>query len=240
MSAISEKVEKQEYDHLLGLLREKVPFAFARFNDGEMKAIGNTKSRIARGDQEVTTELRTKLQATLESVQPNYWIGKPCRRCFPNQRKVFDQIIPKGRQNLTHAVIFCNNGHWNFFIKDFPEAVAGRYLTWIASANQNMSALEQQLELDVSHVVKVPSVDGFSRYDSVCHLWTQFQPGQVVVMTCGPMSRVLAASWFKHRPDCTFFDAGSLFDPFTRNVWHGCHRGTLKPCTECNHSMGIK
>ena len=66
------------------------------------------------------------------------------------------------------------------------------------------------------------------------NLHIEFDYGAVVMITCGPMSRVLAKDWFSERPDLTVLDIGSTWDPYTRDVWHSCHNGTLPPCKGCN------
>lgn len=228
------RMERPAFDLLLNLLYEKTPFAFARFNDGEMKAIANTNVTIARGDQKVTSELRSKLRGALEHKQHNYWKGKPCGACFSKQRKVYDQIVDSSYEFQTYAVLFCNNGHWKPFIDRFPAAVQQRKLTWIIGDGQNMEALNARTGMDVGDVVRVPMKNSFECYDELSGMWSVFEQGQVVVMCCGPISRVLTATWFARRPDCTFFDAGSLFDPYTKNLWHSCHKGGLKFCKECN------
>ena len=112
-----------EYNALMSLLKDQVPFAFARFNDGEMKGVAQIGRKVARGDQIVTESLNAKLKEALRHRQKNYWIGKPCRGCFVKQRKLFDTFVSSEYPCLTHAVLLCNNGHWPKFIKDFPEYV---------------------------------------------------------------------------------------------------------------------
>ena len=68
----------------------------------------------------------------------------------------------------------------------------------------------------------------------------KIESGAVVFISCGPLARVLVKEWFQKRPDVTFIDIGSTFDPFTRNVRHRCHTGwengfnDVPRCVQCN------
>ena len=62
-----------------------------------------------------------------------------------------------------------------------------------------------------------------------------------MAVSLGPTARILVKDWFEKYPDITFIDVGSNFDPFTRKVYHNCHKGWEetgfnigKPCSECN------
>ena len=40
-----------------------------------------------------------------------------------------------------------------------------------------------------------------------------FDAGSIVLVTCGPMARVLVKEWYEKRPDLTIIDIGSTFRP---------------------------
>ena len=68
----------------LNNLKEKTPFSFSRFNDGELGCIMENSNFIAsRGAQKNSTELSYKLKECLTHQQDNYWVGIPCPNCFP-------------------------------------------------------------------------------------------------------------------------------------------------------------
>jgi lysophospholipid acyltransferase (LPLAT)-like uncharacterized protein len=60
---------------LLNNLENNIPFAFSRFNDGEMMAIDQVGCVVARGDQYVDQGLSLVLREALEHKQENYYIG---------------------------------------------------------------------------------------------------------------------------------------------------------------------
>ena len=64
--------------------------------------------------------------------------------------------------------------------------------------------------------------------------------GDVVLVSLGPTARVLCYDLFRVNNKTTFIDIGSVFDPYTRNVKHNCHKGwengfnITKKCEICN------
>ena len=202
-----------------------------------MKGIAAVGAEVARGDQKVNSDLQTKLIEAISHKQENYWIGKPCGSCFPAWRLIFNNYVDEYYKYLTHAVLFCNNGHWGDFVDIYVDAVKDRTVCWVGGDDQDLERPKQFLNKDF-HVDKnytVPTKDAWSAYDKVKDIYKDLEPDSVVCLSCGPMSRVLAYEWFKQRPDCTILDLGSTFDPFTRDVWWRCHAGTLPYCPECNY-----
>lgn len=225
----SRKVKVDKFEHLLSLLKNKINFCFVRFNDGEMMGIGRVGAVVARGDQKVNKELHKKLIKAIKHEQKNYWIGKPCSVCFPKHYNLFNQYVRSDYEYLTHATVFCNAGHWDRFIKFFRKC-SDRDIIWVSGKDQDLSMLPYKLNV-VKHI-KVPLKNCWSIYDSIKN--ETFKDDSLVILSCGPMSRILAYEWYVKNSNCTYLDLGSMFDPFTRNVWHKCHRGNLKFCKECN------
>ena len=230
-----------KYDTLMKNLKEGIPFGLARFNDGEMMGIGTPGCVVARGDQVVPPDLSDALREALEYEQENYWKGLPCSLCFPQHSALAKNYVNEEYDYLTHAVVFTNR-HWMKFLKDFSQSVIGRTMYWVGGEDQDTSKLPHHgfsYEIDAQFIV--PSQDGWSAYADVKDLYEEFEAGAIVLVACGPLARVLTQQWFKNRPDLTIIDIGSTFAPFTRNVWHNCHKGweetgfnlTAK-CQECN------
>lgn len=225
----------KNFKTIIDNLTNKKNFAFVRFNDGEMKAIQKVGSIIARGDQIVNQSLHDKLLEALTHKQDNYWIGKPCSICFPKYRNLFDTIVNPTYQFLTCATLLCNNGHWIKFINSFNDCCKNRNCVWISGKDQNLNKLKMKFtNLNIINNIQLPSKNCWNEYNSIKEEYKKFKPDNLILLSCGPLSRVLCYEWFKERNDCTFLDLGSTFDPFTRNVWHRCHNEKLPFCKECN------
>lgn len=218
-----------KYNTIIELYKNNTPFCIVRYNDGEMMGIDKIGCKIARGDQIVNNELHEHLIRCLNHKQNNYWIGKPCSTCFKHLHEVYKKYI-KNYEFETHAVILCNNGHWNKFINDFKNNINDRRIIWVSGDDQNI----KNLPFKIDKHYKLQRKDSWSQYKEIKCIHENFKSDDIVIISCGPTSRILACDWYQLHDDCTIIDAGSTFDPFTRNVWHKCHTNELKYCKECN------
>lgn len=221
----------QKINDLFKLAEEGVPFALARFNDGEMKGVRSAGITVARGDQPVDASLHTALVNAIDHRQENYWIGVPCRRCFPQLRELADQRVPKDYPYRTLAVVQTNRNlkQWK---DEFHEKIKGRDVVWISGDDQGLSKVDRLFRI-IRHI-KLPTKDAWRQYENLMLDVDPFQPGEVVMMSCGPLATVLAHKFFERQPWVTFIDIGSVYDPETRGVRHRCHTGKLPSCRECN------
>lgn len=226
-------------DWFIDNLKNNIPFAYARFNDGEMGGIQQVGFIAARGDQYVDTSLSTALKEAISHKQKNYYIGIPCSLCFPEYNKLALDMIGE-YEYITHAVATTNR-NWKKFIDTFPMLIKNKRLVWVSGKDQNTEAL-QEIGITVDKKGLIPNKNSWRYYEHVLETFPKaFQPGDIVCISLGPTARILARKWFERYPDITFIDIGSNFDPFTRNVRHRCHMGweetgfnISSPCAECN------
>jgi len=226
-------------DWFLANLKNNVPFGFARFNDGEMMGVTSVGSMVARGDQYVNESLSNALTDALTHKQLNYYVGIPCSLCYPILNQA--AIDMTGEYKYLTSAVITTNKNWKYFIDNFPAAVKDKRLIWIGGNDQNVDNL-LELNITVDKKALIPRKDSWKYYDHMLKTFPEtFKKGDVVAISLGPTARVLVKEWFKQYPDITFLDVGSNFDPYTRNVWHNCHKGweetgfnLTSPCEECN------
>jgi hypothetical protein len=229
-------------NNILDNLREGVPQALARFNDGEAQAIVQPDCTVARGDQYVSPGLSNALHEAIQYEQENYWIGLPCDVCATEKwyHKIKHLVRPD-YEYLTKAVVTTNR-NWKLFTEELPKILKNKPVHWVGSKEQQLN----KLPFKVYNHIHTNSQNAWEQYKDIISWATDIYPtrddndvhylgeGEIVILACGPLSRVLVRHWFEKRPNCTFLDVGSAFDPWTRNVWHNCHKGTLGPCKGCN------
>lgn len=228
-----------DMEWFLNNLENKVPFAFARFNDGEMMAIDRVGSVVARGDQVVNQSLSEALTESLRHKQDNYYIGIPCSLCYPRLNTLARNHVGD-YQFLTRAVVTTNR-NWKYFIDNFPKVMKDRNMIWVGGNDQDVDVLKE-MSLNIKKSAKIPRKNSWNWYSQICEMLPEyFESGDVVGISLGPTARVLVRKWFEEYPDITFIDMGSNLDPFTRNVRHNCHRGwettgfnLTARCRECN------
>ena len=227
------------HDWFYDNLKNDIPFGFARFNDGEMMGIKATGAIVARGDQVVNESLNLALIDAIKHKQKNYYVGIPCSKCYPQMNQDAKSLVGD-YQFLTRAVVTTNR-NWKYFIDNFSSAVGDKRLVWIGGDDQNTESLKK-VGLNVTKKAFVPRRNSWKFYDHILSTFpASFQTGDVVAISLGPTARVLVKQWFQKMPDVTFIDIGSNLDPYTRNVWHNCHKGweetgfnLTQPCEECN------
>ena len=228
-----------DMDWFLDNLKNKTPFGYARFNDGEMMAIDQIGSVVARGDQYVDDSLSAALTRALEHKQENYYIGIPCPLCYTRYNTLAKDIV--GEYDFLTRAVVTTNRNWKRFIDGFPDVMSGRRLIWVCGNDQNIDAIKD-LGLDVVKAARVPRKNSWSYYEKLKEALPEyFEEGDVVGISLGPTARILVKDWFEQYKDVTFIDMGSNLDPYTRNVWHNCHKGwdetgfnLTKRCKECN------
>tara|TARA_Y100000310_G_scaffold303962_1_gene342714 strand:- start:102 stop:797 length:696 start_codon:yes stop_codon:yes gene_type:complete len=229
----------ENMDWFVDNLKNNIPFAFSRFNDGEMMGISHVGSVAARGDQKVDETLSIALRESILHKQKNYYIGVPCSLCYPAYNKLALELI--GDYEYTTKAVVTTNKNWKHFMDTFPDAIGDKRLLWIGGDDQDTDALKN-VGLNVVKKGLIPRKNSWRYYGHILETFSKnFQDGDVVCISLGPTARVLVKDWFEAMPNITFIDIGSNLDPFTRNVQHNCHKGwdetgfnLTKRCKECN------
>lgn len=221
---------------LLQLTTSRIPWALARFNDGEMRAMHSIEGAVARGDQPCGTELRASLKWAIAQRRDNLFIGVPCSRCFPVHSFRAEQATRNMGSQRTLAVVQTNR-NLNAFKDGMTEILGeqqkkinyGRVVSWVSGDDQDVS----KLPFDVAFHLKIHTKDAYGLDRDTLMNW-RFSPGSIVFLSCGPLATVAAVQLFLMQPTVTFIDVGSVWDPETRGVSHRCHTGKLPACKECN------
>lgn len=216
------------------LLESNIPFAFARFNDGEIGGLVNKDFIASRGAQIISLNLKNKLLEALTFKFYNYWVGIPCPVCYPEMHTFADNLLGD-YEFKTLAVELINRNYSKFIIEIVP-LLKTRNIHWVGGTDQNLKSLLSEGFNIISHT-KVPIYNAFSAYEEIRGLYSQFNSNDVIILSAGPLERVLAYEWFKARPDVTILGLGSTFDPWTRGVKYGYHAGNIKKCNICNPSI---
>ncbi|MDC3250366.1 GT-D fold domain-containing glycosyltransferase [bacterium] len=218
-------------DWFLNNLKNNINFSFARFNDGEVGGIMNPNFTASRGAQFINETLSQKLKEGLKFQKNNYWIGIPCPICYPEMNKVANDLVGDYPYK-TLAVDLINKNYQRFLQEGVPLLIQ-KPIYWIGSEDQDLSQLVN-VGFNIKQQYKLPTKNAFSEYNTVKNLYTKFKDDCVVILSLGPLERVLAKEWFEKKDTLTYLGLGSMFDPWTRGIQHGYHKQTLKPCRVCN------
>lgn len=226
-------------DIFLNLLKNNTPFCYVRFNDGEMGGIMQEGFVAARGDQKIDRSLQFHLKEALEDDSlENYYKGIPCSLCFP-QMNFFAKQVTYGHKNITSAVALTNR-NWKKWITDCPKYLKDKKILWIGGEDQDTSKLKD-IDIHVTTTKLYPNKNTWQHVDKIrTECFELSKQHEITFISLGPTARVLCYMFYTWDDKNTKIDIGSVFDPYTRNVWHNCHKGwenghnLVKPCKECN------
>lgn len=236
---------KIEYNHwdkqylfVIDNLKNNIPFSYVRFNDGEMMGIDRIGSLVARGDQIVNESLHNKLKEAITYKSENYYIGIPCKNCFPYYNNLANELI--GDYQYKVSAVALTNRNWLKFIQESLGILSDKNVHYISGSDQTINILINDFKFNIINHVKVNNINSWDNYDELYQYIDNIKDGDIVLISLGPTARVLCYEFFKKNNKATFIDIGSIFDPFTRNVSHNCHKGwengfnITKRCEICN------
>lgn len=226
-----------KFDVFLEKMKKGETFCLVRFNDGEMMGVARVGAMIARKCQAVDQALSTALIEGLHYKAKDYWIGVPCPVCWPLHADLAWKCVDRDYEYLTCAVVLCND-NWQR-CRELLDEIGDREVWLVTGDDQDWSGLMKEHGVGNYVQHKVPTKDSWAHRGEVMELVDEIPKGAVVMLSCGPLSRVLAHRWWKKRQDVTILDVGSTYDPFTRHVRHKCHkwsegRNRAKYCPHCN------
>ena len=225
-----------EYLFFIEKLKNKEPFSFAHFNDGECNYMFDMyKTPISRGYQDYSNELKERLIKSFLINNKNFYRGLPCPF---HDETTYDKCIQMLNTNninfsIAHACVF----HHNYSTKKqlfFDILKTYDSITWIANDKFNLDILSSKIGLDKnkSKVIKVPEKNAF---DCISMLENNsFEDGEIVILLCGPIGRILAGEYFQKYPKTTFLCLGSYFDNILfEHIKHGYHYDRFMYCEIC-------
>ena len=124
------------------------------------------------------------------------------------------------------------NKNYSRFIKEGIPLLENYSIYWVGEDDQNLTQVEKRLNIIKQY--KLPKIDGFSHYNLIKNEYTEFKNDSIVILSLGPLERILVKEWFEKNDNVTYLGLGSMFDPWTRGVQHSYHKGDLKSCKVCN------
>lgn len=227
-----------QYKFVINNIKSNTPFCYVRFNDGEMIGIDKIGSVVARGDQFIDESLHNKLKEAISYKFENYFIGIPCDICYPQYNKLAKDIIGE-YDNIVSAVALTNR-NWLKFIQECVGLLSDKNVHYISGDDQDVNILINTFKFNIINQFKVKNKNSWDNFKEIEAYINNIKDGDVVLISLGPTARVLCYEFFKKNNKATFIDVGSIFDPFTRDIQHNCHKGwengfnLTKKCKTCN------
>jgi hypothetical protein len=227
-----------EYKFIIKNISNNTPFAFSRFNDGEIMGIERPNSIVSRGAQVVDNSLHELLKKSITHKQKNYYIGIPCSKCYPKYYNIANDLIGEYEYKV-RAV--CNiNRNYAKFISELKKVLKNKQIIWIGGDDQNIKNITDVLDIKIKQGFLFSSKNVWDERELIKKSLNVVGEGDIVMFSLGPTGRILSQEMFYEKQNSTFIDVGSLLDPITRNVWHSYYLGwekgfnKTKKCKICN------
>ena len=223
-------------------LKENIPFAFLKLNDGEIKGLKPDATGISRGAERSSELMALKLTEALNFRKNNYYIGLPCTRCQASYYTDAINIIShEGECDLSN-VLSANvliNSNLDKTIDVLKEYMGEKRIVIVTNAKNSANITElEQLNIKPYKIIEVAEKYAFETdYERVKDEWKTLQNGDIVMCLCGPLGCVLCYEWYKANPQLTCLELGSMFDPLLQSRTYLYHTGNHQYCEECYPSQ---
>lgn len=214
---------------MLSRLALGLPFTFVHFNDGEVGAAMYEDGLVRRqqwsgsfetpaGNQAYSGRLRHEMRRSMNCTHPRLYAGLPC----PAESTLLTRAHHEARtlvkaEKQTVATVFANGNYHQ--VRDVLPSLIGRRLRdgarlhLVVSRLANVERFGNATGLHVTSTLRAPAWNAFDAYSRLTSSFADFAAGDIVVVCVGMLGRMLVTRWLPERPDTTFLELGSFFNP---------------------------
>jgi len=233
----------EDYLAFIDKLNKKEPFSFAHFNDGEMRYIcGYNTEPISRGSQTYHPQLAKDLTQSLLSNNPEFYRGIPCAHCFPEMNRDTLRLLASTKIKTVTACVF-HHTYFEYRELFFKAMKSFDNICWMTNPYFHVENVCRKIGVNFakSRQIIVPETNAYDYKENLINS-AEFKDGELVLLLCGPLGRILAAEAFDKYPKTTFLCLGSYFDYYAFQNPHeyyfkniecaGCCPPSLNPIVE--------
>lgn len=205
-------------------LKNKTPFAFSKYADGEYAILRNQHIRNCDNwvfNPEIHQKQQQELMDSFTYSDDGYYVGISCPCCVPMKHVEWMRNTVKVKdENLTWANIFVN-GNFQAYQELFIPEYSNHEIILFANENANVS----NLPFEVEEHVKVSDTAWFDNF----HLTTDFPvedySGKLFLFCAGPLGNMLSAKFWKRNKNNIYIDIGSTLNGYLVGKNRGYLRG---------------
>ena len=226
---------KEDFFHLLGLLKKNEHFAFTRFSDGALYILQNRKFDIQKhichvreqdhqgswGEEELKSFTPEKDQALREKLlkcflhkQQNYYKGICCKCCVGKKdwSWQFDGRLDSEEEHLTWSNLLINGNYIHFMTYMLPE-IKKFDVVYTCNKLANLDKLPLKLKKDFRvgqncHINNLNLVNEMKEWISKNNI-----EDHLFLFSAASLSNILIYELYKEFPNNTYMDIGSTLNP---------------------------
>jgi hypothetical protein len=209
------QVFNDDFIEITQLIKNKTPFAFSRFADGEIAVMQGRQ--IIGSDKWSTPSHLTKLGKDLLNainvVDKNVYFGISCQCCDLQGRDYLLNLIKNDINNVTFSNIFVNGNYSNFieFVKTIDEPIH-------LIANEESKLENCPFQINTFLPIPNDCVNFWeSMRDDFLNLLKESYSninGELFLISAGPMSEVIINYLWEINPNNRYVDVGSSIAEF--------------------------
>jgi hypothetical protein len=216
---------KSDFEKFRDLLLANVPFAFARYSDGELFILQNKELRLEHGFQPqdhkhfhpVTHQnVRQKLIEAFTYKSPNYYKGISCKCCV-GEAAFYEQLALNQNQeeDLTWANLFVNS-NYPLFLQEIVPIIGKRRVVMVCHQDADLQELKKCLVKDfrVGYNAMVNDLDKITLIKN----WIQENniTDHLFLFSASTFSNLAIYELHKANNQNTYLDIGTCLAPHTK------------------------
>jgi hypothetical protein len=210
---------------LFDLLKNKTPFSFSKYADGEYAILINkhmTNCDNWTFNPIIDGVYQKELLNSFQFNEDGYYVGISCPCCV-SQADVdwMRKNVGVDKEHLTWANIFVN-GNYNNFKKYFIPEFSNHDV--ILLANQN--ATIQNLPFKIEEFIPIGKTAWKENFSLVEELPKKEYKNKLFLFCAGPLGNMLAAKMWKYNKNNIYMDIGSTLNPWLVGNNRGYLRGS--------------
>jgi hypothetical protein len=204
------------------LLKNKIPFSFSKYADGEYAILINKKITNCDNwtyDPKIDEIYGKKLLESFKFNEDGYYVGISCPCCVnANDVTWMRENVGVDKEHLTWANLFVN-GNYNNFRSIYVPEFSNHDVVLVA----NKYANPKNLPFKVEEFIPIGNVAWKENYNLVEELPLKEYKNKLFLFCAGPLGNMLAAEMWKYNKNNIYMDIGSTLNPWLV----GSNRGYL-------------
>jgi len=215
MFKVKNKNFRDDLNIIIEKLKNKEPFAFSKYADGELSILINRS--INNGEfwfnPDTDKTSRENLIKSFKFNNKDYYLGITCPCCIGG-RPVHNWMKKNSGQNeedLTWANIFVNSNHPHYVENMLPEYKKYEVVI-VSSGDSNVGTLPFEIKKHFS-IGKNAWIDDYGLVEKIkTYIDENNIKGHLFLFCAGPFGNILAHQLFEHCNQNTYIDVGSTLN----------------------------
>jgi hypothetical protein len=227
---IEDKSFRNDLKIIISKLKNKQPFAFSKYADGELHILANKP--VNNGEfwfvPEANDFNRQEMIKSFRFKNENYYVGISCPCCIggPPVHDWMKKNSGQPESNLTWANIFVNGNH-SYYIKNMVPLYSEYEVVLVSNSSSNLS----NLPFEVKKHFTIGKNAWIENYDLINEIKNYIDNEDITnhlfLFCAGPFGNILTHQLFEHSNKNTYIDIGSTLNVMLLGD-QGKNRGYLR------------